>query len=264
MYQKHTILELVKNIINHRFILKNFIIRDLKERYKSSFLGFIWTVLHPLTMMFIYFFIFTYVFKVKIDRYPLFLLTGLIPWLFFSNTMMMASYSVTGNFRLMNMIYFPRELFPTSIVASNFIHFIFSFLGLFFLFYIYKIHITWHFLLLPLIIGIQIILNLALSLAVSALAVFLKDIQLLVNVGMPILFFFCPISYRTLDVPERFLPFFQLNPLVGILESYKDIILFGNISHVGSLFYSTIFSLCLLSIMYFYFTKVDYLFAERG
>ena len=182
----------------------------------------------------------------------------------FSNTLIMASYSITSNFRLINMVYFPRELFPVSIVASNFIHFVFSFIVLLFFLYIYKIKITWCFIFLPLIVFVQIILTLSLSLAVSALAVFLKDIQLLLNVGMPILFFFCPISYGTDNIPEKYAFLFKLNPLVGIIESYKGIILLGHISYEKALFYSAIFSVCCLVIVYFYFKKIDYLFAERG
>ena len=126
----------LRELIHYRFLLKNLVARDLKVRYKNSALGFLWSLLNPLLMMIVYTILFTVLWANNdIRDYPIFILVGLIPWQFLSNSLIGGTTSITSNSPLVKKVYFPRIILPTTTVLSNLVNFLLAFLVLIVLLY---------------------------------------------------------------------------------------------------------------------------------
>ena len=110
-------LNAAAHLYSYRDLLANLVIRDLKVRYKKSALGFVWSLLNPLLMMVVFTIVFTILTVPNIENFPVFVLTGLVAWNFFANSIMGAAFTVVGNSTLINKVYFPRELLPASLVV---------------------------------------------------------------------------------------------------------------------------------------------------
>jgi len=261
--EKRHIFQLFENLYHYRFVIQNFVSRDLKERYKSTMGGFLWTLFHPLVLMIMYALIFRYVLRIQIENYSLYLLSGLIPWIFFSNGLNSSSICVVQNFNLINKVYFPRELLPIVAMISHAVHFLLSLVILiFFLIYFnipFHVEIFW----LPVVVGAQLILTTACALIISALAVFLKDLRILLELGLQVLFFACPITYEVAHVPASYSFWYKLNPLLSIFEGYKAVLLYGKNPITVDFLYTLMVSLILLCGAYALFKHIDYLFAEK-
>src|SRR3989338_1513169 len=163
----------------HYYILTNLIKSDLKERYNSSFLGFFWAFLNPLALMAVYTIIFTYILPVKIPHYPVFLMVGLIQWLFFSNCLRASCFSILSKFNLINKVYFPKELLPLASVGSHFIHFLLSLFALALMMVVFGVYPSWHMVYLPFVFLVMLVFVIALSLLLSAMTVFVRDTEAL-------------------------------------------------------------------------------------
>ena len=115
---------MLSTIRNYRELIYFLVHKELRVKYRNSFFGFFWTLLEPLGMMAIYTVVFSIIIRFKVDNYPLFILSGLIPWMFLSNDIQKGAKSLTVNASLIKKIYFPRQIFPLSTVLTNFIHFL--------------------------------------------------------------------------------------------------------------------------------------------
>jgi len=139
-----------KNSIHYFELLVALAKKDLKVRYKSASLGFMWAILNPLLMMVVLSVIFSLVFKVKTEApYSVFVLCGLIPWTFFNFSLACATNSIVDNSNLVKKVYFPREIIPVSVILANLFNFCLSLIILFIFLIIFKIKITLFFLLTP-------------------------------------------------------------------------------------------------------------------
>jgi len=115
----------VREFLSYRELIENLVIRDLKVRYKNSALGFLWSFLNPLLLMVVFTVVFTVMLPdVHIPRFPVFVLCALLPWNFFSTSLVGAVHSVTQNGHLIKKVYFPREILPISTVFSNLMNFL--------------------------------------------------------------------------------------------------------------------------------------------
>ena len=118
--------------MRYRELLRNLVVRDLKARYKNSVLGFFWSLLNPLGMMLVFTFVFTVLTpNTQMPKYPIFFLCGFLPWQFFSAAVMTSLYSIIGNGTLVNKVYFPREILPTSTVLAHLVNLLLALLVLF-------------------------------------------------------------------------------------------------------------------------------------
>lgn len=204
------------------------VVRDLKVRYRNSVLGFGWSLLQPLLMMLVFTIVFKVLSRTEIPNYPLFLLTGLLPWNFTHNALSSALRSITGNAALVTKVYFPRELLPLSAVLGAFVHFVvaFSLLVIGMLAFGVEFHST--VLLVPMIMLLQLGLVAGLALIFAAANVMMRDLEQLVDVGLLAWFFLTPIFYALSVVPnDQFLGLdihrwvFSLNPMATLVTDYR-------------------------------------------
>jgi len=264
----------------YRFLLQSLILRDLKARYKNSVLGILWSMLHPLGLMLVFTVIFTVLSSDNSQRqYPVFILVGIIPWNFFSGAITSGTVSVLGNASLIKKVYFPRELLPVSSLLSNLVNFLFACAVLLAFLYAFDLGLTIYALWLPVILVAQLFFTVGLVFLFSAIAVFYRDILMILEVVMTAWFFVTPIIYPfeifgdTATVlgftfePARLMRW--MNPMASIIDGYRTV-LWGNVGSNGPVSMDPIFfirtlvtSLIVLVVGYAIFTRMEHLFGEK-
>lgn len=205
-----------------RELLRSFVMRDLKVRYKNSILGFAWSLLTPLAMVLVFTFIFTQVFVVGgMDDFPLFFLAGFLAWQYFSNSVTGSVGSIVGNASLIKRVFFPHEFLPIATVLSQLIHFVLSLIPL--MFYLafkgYNFVPFLHYLLLAMVL--QTFCNVGMSMAFAAANVGFRDLQELVQVIFLLWFYGTPIFYQLDMVPEKFRLVLMANPMAWYIDMYR-------------------------------------------
>jgi ABC-type polysaccharide/polyol phosphate export permease len=217
----------LKEIYRFKNLIYNLVARDLKVKYKGSILGFFWSLLNPLIMLIVYTIAFQYIIKIRVENFPLFFLCGFLPWTFLSLSLSMAVSSIKDNANLVKKVYFPREILPLSIVLSNLVQFLLTFIILIPALVLFKIKLGLPLLLLPLIILFQLAFTQGLAFILSSLNVFFSDVRHLLEIFLQIWFWLTPIIYPVDLVPERFQSLYRLNPAVLFVESYRNSLLYN-------------------------------------
>ena len=228
----------LRELYAYRELVRNLVVSDLKARYKNSVFGFFWSLLNPLAMMLV----FTLVFgllnpNVKIEKYPLFLLCGLLPWNYFSASVLGSLYSVVGNGNLIKKVYFPRAVLPIANVLSQLVNFLLAFIVLFIALLVFQANLSPWLWLLPVVILIQTLFTIGIALVLSTLNVFYRDTGMIMDVVMLAWFFLTPVFYSAAILPNSLTVFgitinpqrllFILNPMASLVTIYRDLLYWG-------------------------------------
>jgi ABC-2 type transport system permease protein len=194
--------------------------RDLKVRYASSALGYLWSVLEPLLLAGIYWFIFTQVFTrtVGAEPYMVFLLAGLLPWTWFNGAVTDAARALHTEAKLVRSTNVPREVWVVRVVLSKGIEFLLSLPVLFLFALIYRADVDWHLVLLVPAVLLMAVLVLGVGLLLAPLVVLVRDLERVVRIALRLGFYASPVIFAVEDVPEPFDTLFAVNPLAGIFE----------------------------------------------
>ncbi len=223
----------VSRVERQRHLIWNFVRRDLRSRYVGSMMGFFWSVIHPLVLLVCYSFVFSVIFQVRLrgplpDNFPIFLFCGILPWLYFQDTVQRSATSVVENGNLIRKTLFPSEILPLTLALSNLVtHGVGLLILLAALLWLGTLSAAA--LLLPVYLLLLALLALGLGWLVAALQVFLRDSAQLLTVAMTLWFWFTPIFYQRELVPERFRPLMAYNPLVYVVEGYRRLLLEGRL-----------------------------------
>ncbi len=259
----------VKTLFSYRELLFSLTKKELKVKYRGSALGFFWSLLNPILTMLVYSFVFSIVLRPGIKEFAIFLICALLPFNFLSNSVNYGASSIIGNSNLVNKIYFPREIIPLSIVFANLVNFFFELIALFIVLAVmgYKFYIFLY--LLPVLIFIQFFLVVGMTLLVSALNVFFRDLQHLITIIMMVWFFGTPIIYPLSMVPERFQFIIKINPMTIYAAYYRNIFYYVKYPE-GAGFPDTLETLGALGITlliffigYYVFKRLEPRFAEE-
>lgn len=261
----------IKELWQYRELIYNLVLRDLKVRYKKSFLGVIWSWLNPLLMMLVFTFIFR---RSDMRDFHIYVLSGILPWNFFSGAVMGGLYSIVSSGHLIKKVYFPREVLPISVVLSNLVNFLIGLPVLFLLALLSGVKLNTYVLLLPLPIIIQTLFAIGIVLILSTLEVFYRDTHMLMDVVMMAWFFLTPIFYtvssqyptemQLLGVtfnPRRFI--FWFNPMASIINTYQDLIYNGTLTVLPFLARTAVTALLILIIGYLFFLRFRGRFGEE-
>lgn len=214
-------------IWQRRSLVMLFALNEVKLRYRNSMLGFLWTFLEPLLMLSVLYFVFTNIFKNTIEDYPLYLLLGLIMWYMFSRATSGGLTSLLDKAGIIQKVYFRREIVVISSCLSAFIMMCFEF-GAFAVFVVaFQFKPPIAIFLLPLVMADLFVLTLGISLILSVLNVYFRDIKFIWQVAIQAGFFITPIFYKLDIFPENIRWFLNLNPMVPILEISRDFVLYG-------------------------------------
>lgn len=253
----------LKEIFKFKNLVYNLVSRDLKVKYKGSILGFFWSLLNPLIMLIVYTVAFKYIIRIRVENFPLFFLCGFLPWTFFSLSLSMAVSSIKDNANLVKKVYFPREILPLSIVLSNLVQFLLTFVILIPALLLFNIKLGFPLLFLPLIILFQLAFTLGLALILAALNVLFSDVRHLLEIFLQIWFWLTPIIYPVSFVPERFQSLYRLNPAVLFVESYRNSLLYNKGLSLSSLIILFLIGITFLLLGQLIFSRYNRRFAEE-
>lgn len=253
----------IKELIAYRQMLISTVRKELRSRYKGSFLGFLWTFVNPLLQLTIYSIVFPLILRNNQENYPMFLFVALLPWIFFTSSVQGATTSIVGGANLVKKIYFPRLILPISVVGTNLMNYIFGLIIVFPALIITGVFLTLNVLWLPLILLIETIFILGLAFLFSALYVRFRDLEHLVNIITMVWFYLTPIVFAIDIFPEEIENGIRYNPMVPIINGFRDILLYGKSPDFISLSYSLLVSSILLVISLLVFMKCEKSFAEE-
>ncbi len=219
------ILELLREIAKNRDILFDLARKNFRLRYAEARLGLAWTVILPILLALAIKFVFTVVFKIHIENFALFALAGILPWIFFSNSLMEATNSLISSKSLFLHANMPKAVIPLSVVLVNFLLFLISVgvIGPFF--FISSLRGLFFLPVLVLFILVHLLFCAGMSLLFSCINVYYRDLTHLLSIGMMIWFWATPVFYPLSLVPEKFRWLSFLNPMTYYVVSYRDILL---------------------------------------
>ncbi|MCL4832609.1 MAG: ABC transporter permease [Caldilineaceae bacterium] len=248
--------------------------RELKTRYKGSILGFFWGLLSPLAMMLVFTFVFTVMMpNTQVENFPIFVLTGLLPWNFFTSGVMGGISSVVANGNLVKKVYFPREVLPTASVLSSMINFLLALVVLALALLVFGAKISPWIWLLPLIILVQTVLILGIVLFLCTVNVFYRDTLMIVDVVMLASFFLTPVFYPIDILPKNYdlwgvtLDIHRwvriLNPMASLITAYRDLFYYGYRTEIYFLLRTIATSIVFLGLGYWFFLRFSGRFGEE-
>ncbi|MBX3440252.1 MAG: ABC transporter permease [Planctomycetaceae bacterium] len=241
-----------------RDLLYELVVRDIKLRYKRSVVGIAWSLLVPLAQLAVLSFVFGVVLKMRADHFSTFLFSGLLPWTWFSSSLMGATRIAGQNKDLLRQVGFPAGILPAITVTSQFVHFVVA-LPILFGFLMYDGRpVTWALAILPLVMILQFVLNLALSYFVAPLQVLFHDTEHLLGVSLMLMFYLSPIFYEPSAVPGRYAFVYNLNPMVHLLNGYRAPLIDGQLPAMGPLLMVGAASLGLLAAGYTFYKWLHY------
>jgi ABC-type polysaccharide/polyol phosphate export permease len=254
-----------RDIYRYREAVRNLVARDLKVRYSNSVLGIVWSLFSPLLMTLVYYVVFTYLVPSGIQKFPVYIMVGLMPWTYFTSSLIGATLAVSGNGHLINRVYFPREVLPLASLLSNAVNFLISLVLLFVFIAVFQIPLGLSLIWLPVIIVIQTAFSFGLGLLLAALNVYFRDTQQLVDVGILAWFFVTPIIYSIDLIHSSTLKLLLqiVNPMAGLVIAYRHVLYSGDWPQVGLLAITALEAILILVIGAFVFRRLSPAFAEE-
>jgi ABC-type polysaccharide/polyol phosphate export permease len=258
------VLDNLRRLFRHRVLIQSLVARELKARYRGSVLGFFWSFINPLLQLGIYTFVFNYLLpsRFEVEPYPLFLFCGILPWTWFSSSLLESSAVLIAGGNLIKKILFPAEVLPLVVVFSNLVHFL---LGLPIVLMFLVLYGTLHgsLVFLPLVVLLQLVFTLGMALFISALSVHFRDVQnLLANLVM-LWFFASPVIYPYLDILPSRQRWLNWNPMTHIIVGYHQTLFYGGLGHWPWLAAMAVGSLVVFLAGYFFFDRLRDSLAEE-
>jgi lipopolysaccharide transport system permease protein len=272
--RKMPVMGHLRELVQYRELVLNLTIRELKARYKSSALGFLWSLLNPLGMMLVFTFVFTVMWpNNQMEKYPLFLLCGLLPWNLFSAGVMSSINSIVGNANLVKKVYFPRSALPMSVVLANLVNFLLGLVVLFAVLVVFRARFSPWLWLLPVVILIQTCFILGIAFILSAVNVYYRDTIMIMDTVMLAWFFLTPVVYPITNLPTSYTIFgitlnvhrvmYILNPMASLIAAYRDLLYWGYRTDLDFLLRTAVTSLAILAFGYWLFTHLSGRFGEE-
>ena len=245
--------ERVKKIYIYRQTLWNMAIKQLKAKYSGSLLGISWAIINPLLIMLAITFVFTTIFKTQIKNFPIFVLSGIFPWMFFSSAVSEAACSILSQKNILHQFNLPAEIIPLSTVLSNFMNFLIGWCVMYPVFLFFNPAIISKLPLLIIVLFLNLLFISGLGLILSALNVFFRDIEHLLGVLLMFWFWITPIFYSPDMIPENFRWICGINSMASYVTYYRDVVFNGDIPNLSSLIGVALWAVAsmLLGIMVF-------------
>ncbi len=263
-WNKEIMIERIREIYAYRAMIASLVKRDLKGRYKGSALGFLWTFLNPLLQLAVYTMVFSVIMRSGIKDYYLFLFVALIPWIFFSTSLTGGASSIMMQQDMVKKIYFPREVLPVAYVTSQFVNMLFSFLAVFLVLLLAQY--TFYpaaLLCLPVIMFVEYILALGFTMIMSALTVYIRDLEYILSILAMAWQFLTPVMYSMEQVPGEVRWIFSMNPMTYVITAYRDILYYGKMPEMDTLLSAVILGVTMLATGWAVFYRLQKHFVEE-
>jgi len=224
-----TIAGELRGLIEYKELVRNLVVRDLKIKYKGSVLGFFWSLINTLIMLMVYWFVFTVVFHVDMENFPVYFILGYLPWNFFVISLMTSCGSIVDNAGLIKKVYFPRMIIPLAIVLSSFVQFLLTFLVLFPALLYFRIELNLSVAALPGVMLLHILFTAGLCFLVSTIYVYFRDTKHFLEILVTIWFWATPIVYPidkviNANAPQAVKWLLLYNPMTQFINAYRDVL----------------------------------------
>ena len=243
------------NLYRHRQLILALTARDLKARYRGSILGFFWSLANPLLLLGVYTLVFTRFFPNNpIPAYPIFLLTGILPWTFFSAAILESTVSISSNGGLIKKVMFPAEALPVVVVLSHLVHFALAIPVLLAAMIAYVVAhqqftMSVTILLVPVLMLVQTFFVAGIAMAVSSASVLFRDLRDIITNLMQLGFFVTPIIYSVENVNSRVLrALLRLNPMTPFVVAYQDVLYHGRLPRLSDAFLMLAYALASIAL----------------
>jgi ABC-2 type transport system permease protein len=248
-------IELVRDSYRYRELIWALALKELKIRYKRSVLGFMWALLNPALLMLVLTLVFSTIMRFPIPDYAIFLLSVLLPWTFFSQSLSYAVESIVSNGDLIKKVSLPKLVFPVAALVSNLINLFLSLipLALLVLAMRHPFYITWLYLPVPLLA--LTIFTLGMTFLFAAANVYYRDVAHILQIVLSAWFYLTPIIYSLDFIPEKHRWIFKLNPLIYVINGFRLSVYYGMVPRLQSIAASFVCAFVMLFIGFYLFRK---------
>lgn len=259
-------MNVFKELYSYRELLKTSVKKEIRGKYKASFLGVLWSFLNPLLQILVYVIVFPHLMRGATgDNYVIYVCTGVIPWVFFSTVVSMSVGSVRANGNLVKKVYFPRVILPISTAFSSLFTFMISCVIILAFCLFYGIGISWVIVFVPLIALLQTLFALGIGMALSAMDVYAADLEYIVTFLLNLLFYGSPVVYQLsmFGSDSLLVKLIRLNPITKFLECYRNCFLYQVPPSFSTML--TLLAIALISVIvgYTVFRRLEKGFAEE-
>ncbi|MGE5139155.1 MAG: ABC transporter permease [Rudaea sp.] len=254
----------LRDLWEYRELLYFLVWRDVKIRYKQTALGIAWVVLQPVLTTLIFTVVFGNLAKIPSDNLPyaVFALAGLVPWNYFSGALSRGGVSLVNSSHLISKVYFPRLVIPLASVLAGLLDMVIVLALLFALMLFYGVTPTLSIVLLPFLTLLAITTALGVSLWLSALNVQYRDINYLIPFFVQFWMYATPVVYPASLIPERWRPFYALNPMAGVVEGFRWALFGAGDPPLAAIGMAAVTSLLLVLSGAFFFRRMEKTFAD--
>jgi lipopolysaccharide transport system permease protein len=263
-----TLWEPWQGLYCRRKLIQLMVKRDLLGRYKGSFAGTLWTVVNPLALLFIYWFVFSVILRVRIGPngkpidFVFYILAGLLPWMAFSEALIRSNTCILENSNLVKKVVFPLEILPVIRTLSSGINSLVGVLLLIILVLGSRGSVPWTVILLPAVLLPQLLLTVGFGWFLAGLGVFVRDTNHSIGLVLTVWMFLCPIVYPESMVPRGLLSWFRFNPFLPVVNGYRSVLLDGTLPDAYLYLYLVGISLLIFFLGYSWFSRTKKAFAD--
>ncbi len=254
---------MIYKLYEYRQLLKSNVRKEIRGKYKGSFLGVLWSFVNPLLMTLIYAIVFPFILKNSQEHYVTYLVIGILPWNFFTTVIAQGTTTILCNAGIIKKVYFPREILPISVATSGLINFIISFPIILIFLLVSGIGFSYYILFVPLIILTEYIFLLGIIFITSAIEVYIRDAEYIINFFINMLFYATPVLYSADLFPKKMSWIFKFNPMATIIESFRDVLFYKSMPPIKMLLIVLFMCIVLLLIGIKIFQKLERGFAEE-
>ena len=254
----------LRELYRFRDLLWSLAVRDIKVRYRQTILGVAWAVLQPLAFMLTFTVIFAKFGKLGADDvpYPLFSYTALVAWTLFATGLTLSVNSIAANIKLVQKVYFPREVLPIGAIIGCVADFLIAGLFVIWLLIRYGVPASVQLLWLPWLVAIELAFLAGVSLVASALNVFFRDIKYIVPIAIQLWMFATPVIYPSTMIPERWRGWYMLNPMAVIIEDFRRVVVYREAPDAAPLLATAAGVAVFALLAYAFFKRVEPKFAD--
>lgn len=257
-------IKILENLFQYRELLKTTVKKEIRGKYKGSFMGILWSFLNPLLQVLVYSIVFPFIMKNREPNYITFLVCGILPWNWFTSIVSMGTQTFIVNAGIIKKVYFPREILPISSATAGLVNFLIQSPIILFFLAFSSIGVGWTFFLFPLIALAEYLFILGTVLLTSAIQVYVRDLEYIINFLISMIFYATPILYSQRNFESSSLGIiFSINPIAVIIVNYRKIFIERTLPNFKSLCFVFVVSLILIMFAMWIFRKLEKGFAEE-